>query len=135
MSVIGLIVVQQESRLLELRQESRVIELVAESRLLELESYPMTLLASKQHTVGDTRRWTVRYKKWLDNTVNIKTINVTSSSATCTIGTPAPAIVGSDVQFFLTGGVLDEVLTVSLSMTDSIGNIKNDSIQFMVVSP
>lgn len=130
-----LIIVQKESRLLALVPESRRIDLLAESRAITLEKYPMTLLASKQHTVGDTRRWTVRYKRWLDNTVNIQSINVTSSSPTCTIGASAPVIVGSDVQFYLTGGALNETLTVSLAMTDSIGNVKNDTVAFTVVAP
>lgn len=129
------IIIQKESRTLTLAPQSRSIALLAESRAIALEEYPMALLASKQHTVGDTRRWTVRYKRWLDNTVNIKTITVTSSSATCTIGMPAPAIVGSDVQFFLTGGVLNETLTVSLQMVDSVGNTKNDTISYTVVAP
>jgi hypothetical protein len=43
----------------------------------------MTLLASKQHTAGSTKRWTVNYDYWLDNTAEIERIDVQSSSTTC----------------------------------------------------
>lgn len=132
---VDVIDIPTEKRLIEVMNSSRLVELQAENRTIELESFPMTLLASKQHTVGDTRRWTVRYKRWLDNTVGIKTITAVSSSTTCTIGTPAPVILGQDVQFYLTGGALNETLTVTLTMTDTIGNVKNDTLVFTVVAP
>jgi hypothetical protein len=95
----------------------------------------MSLLASKIHTQGDTKRWTVCYDAWLDNAATIQTITVHSSSTTCTVTTPAPTILGGDVVFFLTGGTLNEQLTISLTMTDTLGNIKNDTIAFTVVAP
>jgi hypothetical protein len=91
------------------------------------------LLASKQHTESDKRRWTVRYGRWLDNTATIDTINVTSSSDTCTVDTPA-TILGQDVVFFLNGGVLGETFTVTLVMVDSFLNKKTDTISFHVVA-
>lgn len=93
------------------------------------------LLGSKTHTQGDTRRWTVSYDRWLANTATVKSCTVTSSSTTCTIGTPAPTVLGNDVVFFLTGGSLNEQLTVSLAMTDSFSNVKHDTISFVCVAP
>jgi hypothetical protein len=91
------------------------------------------ILGSKSHTAGDTKRWTVDYDAWLDNTATIEQCAVTSSSTTCTAG--EVLILGNQVIFFLTGGVLNEQLTVTLTMTDSLGNIKNDTISFTVVAP
>jgi hypothetical protein len=91
------------------------------------------LLGSKTHTVGDTRRWTVQYGDWLANTATIDTIVATSSSTTCTVQTPT--ILGTDVVFFLIGGTLNEQLTVTLVMTDDLGNIKTDTIAFTVIAP
>jgi hypothetical protein len=93
----------------------------------------MTLLASKQHTVGDTRRWTVKYEDWLANGANIDQIDVTSSSPTCTVG--SVTILGPDVFFLLAGGVLNERLMVTLTMADNLNNVKTDTIAFTVVAP
>jgi hypothetical protein len=91
----------------------------------------MALLGSKQHTEGDSRRWTVKYEKWLANGANIDQIDVQSDSVTCTVGTAT--ILGPDVYFLLTGGELNERLTVTLVMADNLGNIKRDTIAFTVV--
>lgn len=92
----------------------------------------MALLGSKQHTAGDTKRWTVNYEFWLDNAAVIDAIDVQSSSTTCTVNDIA--VSGPTIVFFLAGGELNERLTVSLTMTDNFGNIKHDTIAFMVVA-
>lgn len=91
------------------------------------------LLGSKAHTAGDTRRWVIKYGKWLDNTAEVQQIAVTSSSVTCTVANTQT--LGNDIIFFLTGGAVGETLTVALEMTDSLGNIKNDTINYTVVAP
>ena len=92
----------------------------------------MALLGSKQHTENDTRRWVIKYHRWLDNTATIDQVDVLSSSTTCTVANEA--ILGQDVIFFLVGGVLGETLTVTVVITDSFGNIKTDTISFYVVA-
>jgi len=92
----------------------------------------MALLGSKQHTEGDTRRWTVNYDRWLANTASIEQVDVQSDSLTCTIGNIQ--ILGRDIVFFLEGGNLSERVNVSLTMTDDLGNIKHDTIVFTVVA-
>jgi hypothetical protein len=91
------------------------------------------LLSSKSHTVGDTTRWVVDYTRALENTAAINSATVTSSSTTCTTNNEKTQ--GKEVEFFLTGGALGEALTVSVQVTDSIGNIRNDTIAFTVVAP
>lgn len=91
------------------------------------------LLGSKKHTVGDVRKWIIDYSHWLDNAAEILSATVTSSSTTCTIGTHT--VVGREVIFFLEGGVLNEILTVTITMTDTFGNVKNDTLSFTVVAP
>jgi hypothetical protein len=93
----------------------------------------MALLGSKQHTVGNTTRWNVNYALWLEKDgANIEQIDVESNSPTCTVANIS--VLGPDVFFFLTGGTLNERLMVALTMTDNIGNIKNDTIAFTVVA-
>jgi hypothetical protein len=62
---------------------------------------------SKQHTSGNTKRWTVNYVRWLDNSAEIERIDVQSSSATCTVSQP-PQILGRAVSFFLNGGMVGD---------------------------
>jgi hypothetical protein len=92
----------------------------------------MALLGSKQHTEGDSRLWTVGYSQWLDEDAAIDTVDVTSDSTTCTIG--ETTVLGPDVKFLLVGGTLNERLTVTLVMTDNLGNIKTDTIAFTVIA-
>jgi hypothetical protein len=47
----------------------------------------------------------------------------------------APTILGKDVQFFVAGGTLGETATITLTMTDSFGNVKTDTLAFTVVAP
>lgn len=91
------------------------------------------ILGSKAHTEGDSKRWRIDYSRWLENPASIASVIVTSSSTTCTVDDNV--VLGKEVVFFLTGGVKGETLTVSVAMTDTDGNIKNDSIAFTVVAP
>jgi hypothetical protein len=90
------------------------------------------MLASRTHTAGNTIRWKIDYSRWLDNAAQIADIAINSSSITCTVANPQ--ILGRQVVFFLTGGTVNEQVTVSLRMTDTLANVKNDSLQFTVVS-
>jgi hypothetical protein len=91
------------------------------------------LLGSKTHTEGDIRRWKVDYSKWLDNTADIDQAEVESSSVTCTVGNIT--ILGKEVVFFLSGGQRNETLTLDITITDSLGNIKRDTLAFTCVAP
>jgi hypothetical protein len=93
----------------------------------------MTLLASKQHTAGSTKRWTVNYDYWLDNAAEIQEISVQSSSATCTVSQPEN--LGRNVTFFLNGGKVGETVTITLTMADTPKNIKHDTISFVCIAP
>ena len=91
------------------------------------------ILGSKQHTVGDTKRWQIEYGRWLDNTATIEDASVVSSSASLTVS--SPTILGREVVFLLSGGEVNETVTLSIEMTDSLGNVKHDTILFTVVAP
>lgn len=90
------------------------------------------LLGSKRHTENATTRWRLDYSRWLENTAEIIDATVASSSATCTAGNAA--VLGKEVVFFLAGGERGETFTVSIIITDSLGNIKPDTIAFTVVA-
>jgi hypothetical protein len=126
-----IIVPAWDSRLLTIREESFTITVPPEWRTIRV--LDTMLIASKQHTEGDTRQWTIQYGRWLDNTATIEQVDAQSDSDTCTVNTPV--ILGTDVVFLLSGGTLGERVTVGLTMTDSLGNIKHDTIKFTVVAP
>jgi hypothetical protein len=90
------------------------------------------MLASRTHTAGNTIRWKIDYSRWLDNAAQIADIAITSSSMTCLATNPQ--ILGRQVVFFLTGGTVNEQVTISLRMTDTLANVKNDTLQFTVVT-
>jgi hypothetical protein len=125
------IFITAEDRTLVIAGEDRTLQVPGEIREIEVDV--MSMIASRHHTVGDTRRWTVNYEHWLDNTAVIEDVDVTSNSTTCTVS--GSTINGPRVVFTLTGGVLNERLTVTLTMTDSLGNVKHDSIWFTVLAP
>lgn len=90
-------------------------------------------LAKASHTVGNRIRFIIDYSDWLDDGVTVSAGAVTSSSTTATInGTLA---IDNKVLFYVNGGVLAETFTVSIQMTDSKGEIKNDTMAFTVVAP
>jgi len=126
----NIIVVPEEDRLLVVPKKSRTIEVPAEIRVIEVTDMP--LLASKPHTEGDTKVWTVTYDNWLANTATIEHIDIASSSSIYTVGTPE--ILGNDVVFPLVGGAVNERTKLTLTMTDSLGNIKHDTVIFSGVA-
>jgi len=91
------------------------------------------LLGSKRHTATATTRWLLDYSRWLDNTATIIDATVASSSPTCSAENTT--ILGKEVVFFLTGGETGETFVVSVIITDSLGNIKPDTIAFTVLAP
>jgi hypothetical protein len=91
------------------------------------------VLARKPHTVDNRRRWVVDYCPWLAPGVTVVTGTVTSSSTTATID--GVAVVENTIVFFTNGGELNETFTASVAMTDSRGQIKNDTVDFFVVAP
>lgn len=91
-------------------------------------------IARRSHTVGNKKRWIVNYCQWLGPGDTLSSCTVTSSSSTCTVSGAAVLPSANKVVFFLNGGVLNETFTVSVQVTDSRGEIKNDTISFTVIA-
>jgi|SRR5215475_14649537 len=126
----NVITIPHEWRYLTIPYESREINIAGEIRELEISDM---LQGSKVHTAGNTIRWLVDYKYWLDNAADIQTMNITSSSATLSIG--AIQILGKHLYFFVIGGSVGEQATINLVMSDNLGNTKRDTVQMTVVAP
>ena len=91
------------------------------------------MLGSKAHTAGNTIRWRVDYKYWLDNAAEIVTMTIGSSSTD--LQATNIQMLGRHVYFLLTGGTANEQVTLSLAMSDNFGNRKLDTLQITVVAP
>lgn len=94
-------------------------------------------LGRKNFTVGNTTRYSVDYSQWLLE-------GCTLVSGTAVMGVPSAAdIVISAVSvapsgrlyFTLHGGSLNELFTIAVSITDSRGEIKNDTCNFACQTP
>lgn len=90
-------------------------------------------LAKRSHTEGDRRRFVIDYSEWLDRGNTVESAVVTSDSTTATVDDVTTT--ADKVIFFVNGGSLNETFTVSVAMTDTRTEIKNDTIDFTVVAP
>jgi hypothetical protein len=124
------IAVPAENRTLTPPAEDLTVVVAGECFVLKV---PLMILGSLRHTVGDARKWTVDYDLWLENAAEIASFAAASASTTLTVGTTE--IMGRAATFILSGGTLNEQTTVALTMTDSFGNIRNDTIKFTVIAP
>lgn len=90
-------------------------------------------LPTKKHTAGNRRRFVVDYLQWMNEGTTMFSFTATSSSLTATVD--GAAIQGDDTGvFFVNDGVADETFDVSLTMTTSYGEIKHDTVPFIVVA-
>lgn len=97
------------------------------------------LIATKQHTAGNKTRYKIEYRDWLDDG---RTLNQ-SSGFSAALVTPAPAdvtvnqasVTADDLYFWVAGGSVNEAFTVQVQVTDTLGEIVIDTINFTVVSP
>lgn len=91
----------------------------------------MGALAKKAHTVGNRKRWTLTYARWLPEGISIASAVATSSSVTATVD----GVTSKDhhLMFFTNGGTVNETFTVTVQITDTLGQVKNDTVEFTVV--
>jgi len=90
-------------------------------------------IAKRKHTVGNVKRYVLNYSNWLEPGISISSATVTSSSLTCTVS--GVAHTADKIIFLLSGGALSETLTLSVAMTDTRTQVKNDTIAVEVVAP
>lgn len=89
-------------------------------------------IAKRAFTVGNTKRYTINYGRWLPEGVTIASATVTPSSANASIS----GQVAKDhrLTFLLTATTVNETFTVAVQIVDTIGQVKNDTLEFTVVS-
>lgn len=101
----------------------------------------MSLLGTKAHTAGNTIRYTIDYTRWLEDGVSLSGATVvmdpafTATVKDITISSVAVLSEHNKVSFVMAGGSVNEAFTLDVQITDSRGEIKNDTVQFQIVAP
>ena len=94
------------------------------------------LLDHKPHTVGARKTWIIDYSQWLKAGDMLAPFgfSATTTSPTVTIDF-VTRISDTTLQFFVNGGALNEIFTVSIQITTLLTEVKNDTVEFFVVAP
>jgi hypothetical protein len=96
-------------------------------------------IGNKQHTAGNKTRYEIDYEMWLDEG---RTLSNAGFSATLSVPPTLNDVTISQVSvtshklyFFVSGGSINEAFTVQTQVTDTLGEIVIDTINFTVVQP
>lgn len=92
------------------------------------------ILQQRNWTAGDKRKFTVDYSGWLDEGVTVSGFTVTSNTTDVVISGVVKNPTGT-CSFFVSGGTVGETATVSLQMTDTRTEVKNDTLVLTIVAP
>lgn len=92
------------------------------------------LLGNKNHTAGNTIRYEIDYSDWLDTGDSLVTATVTGAPAGVTIS-GVVVLTSQVVAFVMAGGVVNTNFTLAVAITDTRGEIKNDTIGFAIQAP
>lgn len=92
------------------------------------------LLGTKNLTLGNKRRTRVEYDAWLEGTTLVS-VTVSCPDPSVTISGVRVASDNETVVFFVQGDTLNGSFTVSIQVTNSKTEVKNDTINFVVVAP
>ena len=92
------------------------------------------LIKSDAHPVGGTIRWRVKYGQWIENTAYILGTSTVSSDDTNYV-VSGLTVEGKDLVFLVAGGLLNQAVTLTVTMRDSLGNVLPDTIALMGVDP
>lgn len=97
------------------------------------------LLATKQHTAGNKTRYHVNYRDWLDAGRTLNPSIGFSATALAPILADVTvdqvSVTADDLYFWVSGGTLNEAFTVEVQVTDTLGEIVIDTVNFTVVQP
>jgi len=94
-------------------------------------------LGRKSFTIGNTRRYSVNYQDWLAEgcTLASGTATMLTPGITDIVITSVAVAPSGRLYFTLAGGSANEIFTVAVSITDSRGEVKNDTCNFNCVAP
>lgn len=91
------------------------------------------LLGQRNITVGDIRRYEVKYSEFLQRGDTVKTFTVTTVAPTSRVGSVSLTVDKMGIYIFIQAGVVGEQFTVNIQTNTAYGEQVNDTIQFQVV--
>ena len=94
------------------------------------------LIGTRTITQGDTRRYMIDYGDFLSKGIKLKAPTASvPTGTTSSVGQVYLDLSETKVILYITGGMLNEVFTVSVQVQDTENETINDTIDFSVVSP
>ncbi len=91
------------------------------------------LLGNRHITAGDTRRYLIDYREFLQPGDTVSAVTVTTTSTHSSVGVIQRDVMDTRVFFFILAGAAGEVFTVAVQITTVFGEIVNDTIDFQTV--
>jgi len=96
------------------------------------------LLGTRLHTAGNLTRYIVDYTDWLQEGATLAPLSGTVTLApqagvTDVVITAVTITPSNQLHFFMTATVVNETFTLDVQVTDSRGEIKNDTLAFRVI--
>lgn len=98
-------------------------------------------IAQRFHGAGNKTRYYVDYSNWLDDGRTLSSSNGAFSAALATDSTVTDvtidqvSVTPDRLYFWVSGGSINEAFTVQTQVTDTLGEIVNDTVDFTVVAP
>lgn len=98
-------------------------------------------LGRRSFTAGNKTRYVLEYEDWLLEGESLVSgtveLNAAFTATVTDIVISGVAVNNSTnaLIFFLAGGSVEEIFTLDIQITNSRGEIKNDTIDFFVVDP
>lgn len=95
-------------------------------------------LARKPHGAGDSIRYEIDYSNWL---AEGDTLSATPGDCTVVLtGTTSATadqlqVMSQHLYFFVNGGEVSEIFTVTVTIQDSRGETAIDTVDFFVIAP
>lgn len=97
------------------------------------------LLGTKLHTAGNTRRFQIDYSNWLEEGESLSSGTVVKPPGVAlpdiTLSPAASVLNSTHLLFTMAGGSANEAFTLNVQITNSRGEVKNDTVGFTVVAP
>lgn len=96
------------------------------------------LLSTKPHTAGNRTRYALDYSNWLDEGESLSSgvVVIDPAHSVSDITLVAATVLNSThLLFIMSGGSVNEAFILDVQITNSRGEVKNDTIGFFIVAP
>jgi hypothetical protein len=98
------------------------------------------LIGNKRHTAGNKTRYEIDYEDWLDEGRTIQSSSgfsaaLAAGSTVTDVTVGQVSVTSTKLYWFVSGGSINEAFTVQVQITDTLGEILIDTVNFTVDPP